>query len=262
MPDFTGKTRAAANALAAANQLAQPTYAVPRYDAHKANGTVMDQDVEPQVQVRTGTSVLLTLSKGPEPVAVPANLVGMQLAEAATALQAVHLKLGGHSSEYNADQPEGAVLRSTKPGPFLPGTAVSVVVSRGPAPVAVPDVAQQSLSSAKAELAGHGFTHTNVIREYSDTVAEGLVIRQSPKPPATAQTTSTVTLYVSKGAELFRVPDLFGLTVNEAKAALANVGMVAKVMDLRGGRNEHVLSQDPDHNAYRRHGTVVTIRIF
>jgi beta-lactam-binding protein with PASTA domain len=88
------------------------------------------------------------------------------------------------------------------------------------------------------------------------------VISQTPKLPAAVQLSAPITLVISKGPQLFKVPDLFGLTVTQAKARLADVGMQAKVVDIRGGSNEHVLSQIPDKDSLRRHGTVVTIKIF
>jgi serine/threonine-protein kinase len=206
--------------------------------------------------------VQLTLSKGPQPVELPTTLVGMTLADAKTALQGVGLDLGQHPADYSDTVVKGAIISVTTQGAQPPGTKVDVVVSKGPTPVAIPDESGKSSSDAQADLKAKNFTNVSTIEDYSDSVDKGKVISQTPKLPATAQLSVAVTLVISKGAQLFAVPNLFGMTVTEAKNALAKVGMDAKVIDIRGGSNEHVLSQDPVKDVQRPHGTVVTIRIF
>ena len=61
----------------------------------------------------------------------------------------------------------------------------------------------------------------------SDTVAADLVISQDPSARRQVPDGSTVTVVISLGKGEVAVPDLAGLTQAEARAALAEVGLVA-----------------------------------
>jgi beta-lactam-binding protein with PASTA domain len=261
MPDFDGLTRADADQKAFTSQV-DVTYGLDQFSPTVPTGRVMSQNSTANAKVDVHTPVQLTLSKGPQPVDLPANLVGMTLTAAKAALLGVGLDLGQHPSQYSDTVVKNAIISVTTQGAQPPGTSIDVVVSKGPTPVAIPDESGRSSAAALADLKAKNFSNVSTIDAYSDTVGKDNVISQTPKPPAAGQPNVAITLVISKGAQLFAVPNLFGLTVTEAKSALAKVGMDAKVIDIRGGSNEHVLSQEPAKDLARPHGTVVTIRIF
>ncbi|KNC20322.1 hypothetical protein AC792_01350, partial [Arthrobacter sp. RIT-PI-e] len=109
------------------------------------------------------------------------------------------------------------------------GTAVELVVSRGPAPIAVPDVRGSDEADAVAALEDAGLrAEVSRDREYSGTVPAGAVLAQSPADGA-VQRGTTVTLTLSQGPRLVRVPNVFSLTEARAVAALEDAGFIVQV---------------------------------
>ncbi len=78
------------------------------------------------------------------------------------------------------------------------------------------------LTQAKAEaLAKQNGLAITFDSDYSETVQAGLVIRTNPVTGAPIVRGGTVVAYLSKGPERYPVPALAGLTLDKAKAALA-----------------------------------------
>jgi serine/threonine-protein kinase len=94
--------------------------------------------------------------------------------------------------------------------------------------VTVPRVVGDPEESAVAKL-GLAKLKAEVVRETSDTVEDGNVIRQSPGGGTEAPEGSTVELVVSSGPSAVTVPDVSGKTLTEARALLTDLGL--KVAD-------------------------------
>ena len=92
--------------------------------------------------------------------------------------------------------------------------------------VAVPNVVNLPLEQAQDVLTDRGFEVGDVVEEFSDEVEPGRVIRQRPGPDTLVEEGSQVDLTVSLGAELTTVPDIAGLTEEDALAALREEGLV------------------------------------
>ena len=93
--------------------------------------------------------------------------------------------------------------------------------------VAVPNVAGKTAVQARAMLVNAQFK-VNTQREYSDTVAAGKATRTNPKAGQKAKKNSQVDLYISRGIEYVKVPDLAGkegdkagILLKEAKLKIA-----------------------------------------
>ena len=72
----------------------------------------------------------------------------------------------------------------------------------------------------------------NVIREASETVEEGFVIRQEPTFGTEVESGSKVDLWVSTGPPQTEVPDVIGQNRDEAVAALARADLEAKIVEV------------------------------
>lgn len=94
------------------------------------------------------------------------------------------------------------------------------------ASVKVPDVQGLALEEAKEQLEADGFI-VRETTEASDTVETNHIITQSPPPDASVARGTTVTLTVSTGKGELTVPDIQGLTVEQAKSKLEEVGFKA-----------------------------------
>ena len=99
------------------------------------------------------------------------------------------------------------------------GTRITIVVSKGQAPVAVPNVVGQSQSSATAELQSKGFSVTTSPQS-STTVKPGDVISTSPVPGTKVAPGSTVTIVVAQKPTTGTVPGVTGKPRDTAIATL------------------------------------------
>ena len=90
---------------------------------------------------------------------------------------------------------------------------------------------------AAAVLEGAGFVPV-LVDSYSDTVEAGRVISSDPAAGGAADEASEVTVYVSIGPEFeeLKMPDVRGMTVEQAKRKLVGMGLrVRVVVSCRGG---------------------------
>ncbi|MEN8653246.1 Stk1 family PASTA domain-containing Ser/Thr kinase [Streptomyces sp. 21So2-11] len=105
--------------------------------------------------------------------------------------------------------------------------SVTLVVSRGPEIVKVPDLEQMPLAKARSELKKTGLAPGIVTREFNEDIAQGAVIRTKPAAGTGRQPDSAVAMVISRGAPL-DVPDVTGETVADATAELKEAGFTVK----------------------------------
>ncbi|MGH3344931.1 MAG: Stk1 family PASTA domain-containing Ser/Thr kinase [Carbonactinosporaceae bacterium] len=91
--------------------------------------------------------------------------------------------------------------------------------------VAVPSVLQKTKPQAATILDKAGLA-AEFDREYSETVARGRVIETSPGPQKRIVSGETVSVMLSRGPERYPVPELPGLPLGEAKAAIKDSHLV------------------------------------
>jgi beta-lactam-binding protein with PASTA domain len=143
------------------------------------------------------------------------------------------------------------------------GTTVTVTVSLGPQPISIVDYTGQSGDAATQALRTAGFTVTTT-QDYSTTVKAGLVISQTPTG-GSGKLGDPVTLDISKGPQLFKVPDVTSnlndpqswTSIQQATKTLTNAGF--KVAVGSSGRFGVVTKQTPKGGSMEPLGTVITI---
>jgi len=147
-------------------------------ESNAPKGTVIKQSPEGGTRADKGTSVSLVLA-GTPPVATP-DLSGMTKDEAVSALQTLGLHLGDVSESFYATTPLG-IIASQSPVPGSEsdkGGAVAVLLSKGPAPVRVPNMVGSQESVARVAIESVGFS-VKIATEDS-TKAKGTVLSQQP----------------------------------------------------------------------------------
>ena len=95
--------------------------------------------------------------------------------------------------------------------------------------IQVPNVVALERPAAMDSLKQAGFDTIEVLMEYSDTVAQGVVISQKPAALSKAKPDTVISITVSRGkqdAADVTVPDLKGMSLSEAEQALAKVNLV------------------------------------
>ncbi len=204
-------------------------------------GQVYDEKVPPGEVVRTdpgantravrGTRVSVTISKGAhyypvKPVAGKSLDAARQILLSAgritiaTSVRREYSDKVGDNLVTRTDPQAGSQVRADQP--------VIIYVSRGPPVVDVPTISQgTALEDAKSRLRDAHLKYS-VEEQYSDTVDKGTVVSVSPSDRA--RKFSRVTLVVSRGPEMVRVPEIAqGTPVAAAKKTLTDAGLVPDV---------------------------------
>ncbi len=163
------------------------------YDDRIPAGMVAATDPRIGTNSKPGTVVELLISKGPEPVEIP-NLEGRKANAARNILERDGLQIQ-ITERFTTDVPAGQVI-GTKPkaGTTVPsGTAVELIISKGPPPVTVPNLIDKRRSQAVAELEALGLKVE--IKKDGPTRLDR-VIGQSPSAGTDIPAGSTVTITI------------------------------------------------------------------
>jgi serine/threonine protein kinase len=155
---------------------------------------------------------------------------------------------------------KGIVISENPPaGTPLPlNTPVTIFVSSGPQAVAVPDLTNQSLADAKAELIRNKLTLGTVTPQDSPASAN-TVLKQSPAVGASVTSGSPVNVVVASGNST--VPDVRNLPVDEAEQALTSSGFNFELHNQPSSTFTPglVINQSPGHDTAAKTGTVVKL---
>jgi serine/threonine-protein kinase len=179
VPDVVGQPEADARAALVSSGF-DIGESIRQFDGDIAEGSVIAVlDADQQVLAAgtesfKGTTVIPLVSVGPIP-----DVRGLTVEAAQAALTARELTgIVGGTSEFDNSVALGDVLRveATTSGPVRPGATLTIIVSRGPDLVAVPNVVGKSINDAVDELQAAGFRV-----ELDTNVPPGL--RDSPLAP-------------------------------------------------------------------------------
>jgi serine/threonine-protein kinase len=230
----------------------------------QANATVpvtyvFRQDPQPGAQLNKGNQVTIYSSLGKPQVTVP-DVTGKDVTDAVSRLADAQLKAKVVRVDNNA--PQDQVLRQSPSGGTSvdQGSTVTVQVSKGPQPIAVPNVVGESFDTANSQLQAAGFAvlkHLVDSSQPANTVVASHPAANTSQPPGT-----TITLDVSKGPKTTALPDVTSQAQADAistlRAAHFNVRVVAQ--DTTDPTQDGiVLNQNPQGGAQAKPGTTVTI---
>jgi len=227
-----------------------------RFSEKYASGLVSSTDPGPGDKILPGGTINAVISMGPERYTLPANLKGMTVDEATAALAKLHLAVGTLTPKYDDNVDQGKVVRAVKytaSSQLKRGTIVDLVVSKGKKPIQVIDYTGKPEAQARAALEKAGFK-VNSSGHFSDSVAKGLVISQTPKD-GTKFKGDTITLTVSKGPDVVNVPNVIDKNRKQATKILEAAGFKVQAF---GTGNFTVRSQNPNGGKAKR-GSTVTI---
>lgn len=189
-------------------------------------------------------------------------LVGMTEEEAEKACEEAGLRMKV-VSEVESKKYEKGVIESqkTEAGARVPEDAiVQVVVSSGKL-VEIPDLSKKEYIDARDVLIDLGFAKSKIkmMEEPSDDIEEDKVIRTDPEAGEWLNKESEITVYVSSGIEMVKVPNLVGLTKEEAEKALSDKGLGVGSVTEEYGTTEagKVIRQDTDYGDEVAKGTKV-----
>jgi serine/threonine-protein kinase len=229
-------------------------------------GIVTRTDPPVGSEAERGSTIDVYISSGAEEFPVP-PLVGQTLEDARDLLEEAGLTLGNVTERPDPDRAEGIVIEQNPAAGVEVGreAPVDVVVSTGPELVIVPALEDFTERDAISELQQLGLLFTTD-EEYSESVDEGRVIRTDPEAGTELQSGDTVLLVVSLGPAPVEVPNLIGLTPDQAEAILDDLGLTLNVSSSTqpvadSGQDGRVVSQVPSVGATVFPGDVVTVTL-
>ncbi len=183
------------------------------------------------VEVDEGDPFTMVVSDGPTLPPLP-EINGLTLEEATERLENAKLAIEVASEEFSEDVPPGVVISWSvpeQPGAttgmeVVQGTVVAVVVSAGPEPRVVPNLAGMSPADARAALEGLKLVYAEGEQVFSDTVPAGQVAQQAPAPDSQVARGDTVTVQLSKGPDLVVFPEIGATDEASLRATLEAAG--------------------------------------
>jgi eukaryotic-like serine/threonine-protein kinase len=222
---------------------------------------VFNQTPRAGERTQKGNFVTIYVSTGPPKTTVP-SVVGEQLDQALGDLRDANLRW--KVVRIDSDEPEGQVVsQSPTAGASIPeGNRVTLRISKGPRPVAVPNVIGQPFESANSTLLGRGFAVARTDVDSNDP--RGTVTGQNPAPGTFQAPGTTIHLTVSKGPTTSTVPTVTSLSQSDAQAQLRASGFRVRIVSqpVADPNQEGIVqSQNPAGGTQAPPGSVVTIAV-
>lgn len=231
------------------------------FDDDVPSGLVVGTDPVAGTETRKFQPVALFVSKGPQLFELP-KLTGMTLEEAKSELNKAEMALGTVTEKFDEGIAAGMVLAQDPASgtPARHGTPVALTVSKGPEPIPVPSVVGMDEDDAVDAIEAAGLKADVAKDKVNDrNVPKGSVAAQSP-PNGTLTRGGTVTLTISDGPKMVKVPSYVGKQAKEAEQALRQLGFDVKVNNILGGFFGTVRDQDPVNKEVPE-GSVITLTV-
>lgn len=224
VPDIVGADIDAATAALTEQSLQVEVFQCSSLDVPA--GLAARTEPEAGSRLDRGSPVRLCQSTGPEQLAVP-TLVGLTVDQARRAISDAGFTFGDVIEQRFGDEPEDSVVAALdESGTGLGETyseqgRIDLIVSLGP----LPDVAGLKPKAARDAVESRGLIVDEALSEEvnDDTVPEGQVIGLVTSTDPVREG-DAVGLRVSLGPELFAIPDVSGMGLQEAMDALAQAG--------------------------------------
>ena len=142
--------------------------------------------------------------------------------------------------------------------------ATAFVLTGGTRRLSVPEVVNTNLDAATARLESMGLSLEVAEKVYDDNMLPGTIVEQKPQQGTQVKNGETVSVVVCLGPESAAVPDLDGMTQEEAANALAplglHVGVVTHRQDSDAPRGT-VIEQYPEQGEVLENGGTVDLTL-
>ena len=223
-------------------------------------GLVISTDPAPGARLERGKSVLLVISSGKERFKIP-SVDQVPETQARSLLSAIPVQIATTSHSSDTVRSGYAIRTDPASGSAVKrGSVVTIVVSTGPPILRIPNIDPgEPFAKAVQKLKHAGFA-TKRVEAFSDTIPKDGVIAIAPVDQA--RKFSRITITVSKGPELVRVPDIAnGTPPDQVKALLERLGFQVKIVTHFGGLLNEVVGIDPPSGTLVPPGTTITLDV-
>ena len=221
---------------------------------------IIETDPAAGQRAHRNAEVNLVVSKGVLMITVP-GVAGLEEAEALKTLEEAGLTVGEVEEVWSEEVEAGQAI-STDPAEETSVAhydPVTLVVSKGPQPLTVPNLVGTPWTEAEATTLEMGLVPT-ATEEFSDEIAEGLVISQEPVGNEVLYRGDPISFVVSKGPEFIEVPSVYGMTTEDAVATLEGAGFKVEINKVANFFNS-VGAQSPGGGELAARGSVITITV-
>jgi len=223
---------------------------------------VFRQSPQPGERIAKGNFVTIYVSTGPPKTTVP-SVVGESLDRALADLRDRELRW--KIVRVDSNEPEGEVVKQspTAGASVVEGSRVTLNVSKGPKPIAVPNVIGSSFLTASSTLQAGGFA---VARgpDVESNEPKGTVVDQTPDAGTFQNPGTTITVRVSKGPTTSTVPTVTSLAQADAVQQLRASGFRVSIVSqpVTDPNQEGIVqTQDPPGGTPAQPGSPVTIAV-
>ena len=190
------------------------------------------------------------------------DVVGMTVEQAEEALKDLGVTIVVARQEEALKYDKGYIFKQlTAKGTELPeGAKLQVYVSTGLKEIEIPDVSNKTEEDAIKALVDAGFEEKNikVKTEEHMTVKKDLVTRTDPEAGEGKNYKARITIYISTGVGKTFMPDIVGLSREDAEKALKDAGLVGEAVEVNSEEEEGtVLEQEIEESTELDKGTTV-----
>ena len=230
-------------------------------------GKIVSQTPSKNSKVKKGRTVRVILSAGNAELKVP-DLKGLSYNEAKTLLSEMGLQIS-KGDEVDSDSISEGLIASQYPAAKTKvdkGDIITVNISRGKKDAVIPKLVGTKFTSENdisEILSKYGYKLGKVSYEESYETP-GTIIKQSPDAGTTAEKKTTVDIVISKAKSKATVPNLTGMTYDQAESALQSLGFsIGRVTEEEnnGFTAGTVFKQYPAANSEYQTGSTVDIWI-
>lgn len=195
------------------------------------------------------------------------DVTNVSEADAQRSLDRSGFKSAKYREEYSATIPKGNVIRQTPPAGAKAkrGRTVRLIVSQGGEMVPIPDVRNQSVRSAQAELQSSRLVVGDVEYVPAPGMPRDQVLNTDPPPGTVVPQMSRVNLRASQGSSgesYVRVPQLVGKSIEDAKISISQSSLSVGTISMTSAQkvpSGTVLKQELNVNALVPPGTAVNL---
>ena len=239
IPDLTGSEQA--QALEDLQNLGFKVGIENSADASVPAGSVIRTQPSSNTVINPDSLVTIIVSVGPEAFPIP-YILDIETERAIYVVEESGFTLGQLLEVNDENIPRGFVISQNPVAgtKMSPGSAVDLVVSKGPSLVEISDLSRKSPEDAIQILETLGFEY-ELIEEYSENVEVGLVSGTIPEAGEIVTPDELIQVIVSLGIKI-EVPEVEGLGYEDAINILEELGLVATVS---GDTNGIVRKQMP-----------------
>ncbi|OUO90631.1 serine/threonine protein kinase [Gordonibacter sp. An230] len=156
------------------------------------------------------------------------DVVGKTVEEATQLIEDAGFEVGAVEEAYDEKVEAGKIISQDPKANEKreKGSKINLKVSQGAQEIEVPDLTNMTAEEARQALTVAGLKYKSGEAGYSDSVEKDRIYKQNPVAGTKVSKDSEVVYHLSLGSEGIEVPNVVGLSLNDAIKKINNVGLL------------------------------------